>query len=483
MKKVILFILVILLILIGILAFKTINAPNRQTNIAASPAPELSDSAVSHFQQAIQFQTVSFADPTKWDSLPFIQFRKFLEATFPLVHQHLTREIISGYSYLYKWQGKNTSLNPFILMAHQDVVPVEESAKNMWTVDPFAGTIKDGYIWGRGTTDDKINLISIMESTEKLLKENYQPERTVYFVFGQDEEIGGKKGAVKIAQLLLSRNIKADIVMDEGGIITKKEIPGVRDNKSVALIGTAEKGYISLEFSVHKKGGHSSQPEQETAIDILMKAIVQLRANPFEKRFVQSTQEFLEFLAPEMKFPNNMAFSNAWLFKPMILRQYEKSNTANAMIRTTAVPTIINAGIKDNVVPTLATAVVNFRLLPGDSANYVTQKVKEIINDNRVVIRPYDDNISEASPATSSNSIAFRKIDSLVKKSYPKVVSAPFLLIGATDSRFFTEVSDNIIKFSPMIDPIGFHGIDERVSLESYQHSLWFFEQFLRSCK
>ncbi|CAF3430914.1 unnamed protein product, partial [Rotaria sp. Silwood2] len=385
--------------------------------------------------------------------------------------------------YLYKWQGKNTSLNPFILMAHQDVVPIEESSKEMWTVEPFAGTIKDGFIWGRGTTDDKINLISIMESAEKLLKDGYQPERTVYFVFGHDEELGGKKGAVKIVQTLQSRHIKADIIIDEGGIVTQIEVPGVKDNKPIALIGTVEKGYMSLEFSVHKKGGHSSQPEEETAIDILTKAIVKLRANPFEKHFVQSTQDFISYLAPDMKFPNNMAFANPWLFKGMILKQYEKSNKANAMIRTTAVPTIINAGIKDNVIPALATSIVNFRLLPGDSANYVMQKVKEIINDERVVIKPYDDNISEASPTTSINSIAFKLVDSIVKKSYDHVLSAPFLLIGATDSRHFTPISDNIIKFSPMVDPIGFHGIDERVSLESYQHSLWFFEQFLRSCK
>ena len=396
-----------------------------------------------------------------------------------LVHAKLQRETISGYSYIYKWQGKNESLNPFILMAHQDVVPIEESTIKMWTVAPFSGTVKDGYIWGRGTTDDKINLISILESSEKLLQENFQPERSVYFIFGHDEEIGGK-GAIKMAEILYTRNVKADMIIDEGGFVTNEKVPGM--TKPVALIATAEKGFLSLEFSVNVKGGHSSMPEKETAIDILTKAIVKLRANPFEARFVTSTKDFMSALGPEMGFPNNMAFANPWLFKSMIIKNYEKSASGNAMIRTTAVPTIINSGIKDNVIPTLATAVVNFRLLPGDSSNFVLRKTIEIIGDKRVIIKPYSDNISEASGTTPVESIGYKRVDSLVKKSFKKVLSAPFLLIGATDSRHFTKISDDILKFSPMIDPIGFHGIDERVSLESYRYSLWFYEQFLRSC-
>jgi carboxypeptidase PM20D1 len=481
MKKILLLIVVILLLLVGLIAFKTITAPNLQSKIKSNPVPALDSNALLHFQQAISYQTISFGDAKEWDSVPFINFRSFLETTYTLVHQKLEREIVNKYSYVYKWKGKNTALNPFILMAHQDVVPIEESTIKQWTCQPFEGIIKDGFIWGRGTTDDKINLISILESTEKLLKENYQPERTVYFVFGHDEEIGGKNGAVKIAELFKQRNIKADMIIDEGGILTKEKVPGL--SKPVALIGTSEKGYMSLELSVNKKGGHSSQPENETAIDILLKAIVRLRVNPFEARFVESTQDLMKYLGPEMKFPNNMAFANPWLFKPLIIKNYSESGTGNAMIRTTAVPTIIHTGIKDNVVPTLATAIVNFRLLPGDSSTFIENKVRELINDKRVIIKHYDENISEASPTTPVSSIAFKRVDSIIKKSYADILSSPFLLIGATDSRHFSKVSENIIKFSPMMDPIGFHGIDERVSLESYQHSLWFFEQFLRSCK
>lgn len=481
MKKIISIILISLLILIGIIAFKTITAPKLQTKINAAPLPALNPDALKHFQQAISYKTISYGDASKWDSVPFINFRKFLETTYPLVHQQLERETVGKYGYIYTWKGKNNSLNPYILMAHQDVVPIEASTEKMWTVDPFAGIVKDGFIWGRGTTDDKINLIAILESAEKLLKEGYQPERTVYFIFGFDEEIGGKQGAVQIAKLFQQRNIKADIIIDEGGIVTKDKVPGL--SKPVALIGTAEKGYMSLEFSVNKKGGHSSMPENETSIDILTEAIVKLRAHPFDAKFVTSTNDFFKFIGPEMKFPNNMAFANAWLFKPIIEKNYAKSGSGNAMIRTTAVPTIINAGIKDNVVPTLATAIVNFRLLPGDSSLDIIESVKKIVNDKRVIIKHYGADISEGSPVSSTHTASFKKLDSIVRLSYSGVLVAPFLMIGATDSRHFSAVSENIFKFSPMVDPIGFHGIDERVSLESFQHSLCFFEQLMRNCK
>jgi carboxypeptidase PM20D1 len=240
---------------------------------------------------------------------------------------------------------------------------------------------------------------------------------------------------------------------------------------------------MSLEFSVNKKCGHSSMPENETAIDILTKAIVKLRANPFDAKFVESTKNFFEFLGPEMKFPNNMAFANPTIFKPIIVKNYAKSGSGNAMVRTTFVPTIINAGIKDNVVPTLATSTVNFRLLTGDSSRIIIQKVKEIINDDRVIIKKSSVAISEASRVSSTSAPAFMVVDSIIRKTYANIITTPFIMIGATDSRHFTEISDNIFKFSPMQDPIGFHTIDEQVSLESYQHSLWFFEQLMRSCR
>jgi carboxypeptidase PM20D1 len=321
-------------------------------------------------------------------------------------------------------------------------------------------------------------LVSICESVEKLVIENFQPERTVYLVFGHDEELGGK-GAVAIAQLMKQRNIVAEMVMDEGGIITKEKIPGMKE--PVALVGTSEKGYLSIELVVEIPGGHSSMPEKETAIDILTKAIVTLRSHPFEPQFSVPMQGFIKSLGPEMPFVQKMAFANPWLFKGLIIGTYDKSAPGSAMLRTTIAPTIINAGIKDNVIPTQAKATVNFRLLPGDLSEDVIDRVKKIIDNDHVKISRLDAGaMAEASAVTPMDGYGYQKVETTIKKSYPNLLSSPFLMLGATDSRHFGEVSDNIVKFSPMIDPIGFHGIDERVSLESYQTALWFYEQLLK---
>lgn len=480
MKKFFFLLLAGLFLLIAVILINTFRMPSRQSQVEALPAPEVTPQALQHFQQALAYKTISYGDPSLFDSAQFIGFRKFLESTYPNFHSKLTREIIAGYTLLYKWEGSNPQLKPVILMAHQDVVPIEEATKTMWTVDPFAGEVKEGFIWGRGTTDDKINLISMVEAAEKLLAENFQPERTIYFSFGHDEEIGGK-GAIAVAALLKSRNIEAEFVLDEGGIVTLDKMPGI--TKPLALLGTSEKGYLSLELTVEQAGGHSSMPAEETSIDILTKALVNLRSQPFPSDLTGSTLEGTEFLGPEMPFLQKMAFANQWLFKGVIIGTYEKSPQSNAMVRTTMVPTIIDAGIKDNVVPTVATATVNLRLLPGDASEKVIEAVKRKIGDERVKVKNKNTFLSEATPVSAASGSGFQKVDEAIKKSYPQTITAPFLMIGATDSRYFYDVSKNIIKFSPMIDPIGFHGIDERVSLESYKTALWFYENLMRDVK
>jgi len=457
----------------------TLRMPSRQLHVEALPAPDINPQALQHFQQALRYKTISYGDSALWDSVQFIGFRNFLETTYPDFHNMLSREIIAGYSLLYKWEGKNPQLKPVIFMAHQDVVPIEEATREMWTVDPFAGEVKQGFIWGRGTTDDKINLISMVEAAEKLLGENFQPDRTIYFSFGHDEEIGGK-GAIATAALLKSRNIEAEFVLDEGGIVTLTKMPGI--TKPLALLGTSEKGYLSIELTVEESGGHSSMPADETSIDILAKALVNLRSKPFTSDLTGSTLEGTEYIGPEMPFIQKMAFANQWLFKGIIIGNYEKSPQSAAMIRTTMVPTIIDAGIKDNVVPTVAKATVNLRLLPGDLSDAVIAEVINKIDDDRVKVNRLK-MAAEASPVTSAASIGYQKVDEAIKKSLPGTITSPFLMIGATDSRFFYSVSENIIKFSPMIDPIGFHGIDERVSLDSYKTALWFYENLIRNTR
>ncbi len=466
----------ILLIFVGILLVNTLRYKSLQKKSQAVSAPGLSPSALTHFQEAIRIKTISFQEQSKADSSPFTAFHQFIQEAYPLVHQKLLREVVSGESLLYTWKGIDDQLKPIVLMAHQDVVPVEEATLTKWSVDPFAGTIKDDFIWGRGTADDKINLVSILEAAEKLLGENFQPKRTVYFAFGHDEETGGS-GARALASLLKSRGVNAGFVLDEGGIVTTYQVPGM--TKPVALLGTSEKGYMSLELVAEINGGHSSQPAKETSIDILARAIQRIRDSPFEPRFSESTQTFIDHIGPEQSFLRRMVFANQWLFRGIIFRIYEESPGGNAMIRTTGVPTIIEAGVKDNVIPTMAKATINFRLLPGDGSQEVVNRVKDLIGDDRIRIDVNQGFRAEASSVTPVDSEGYKIIEEVTLQTFGDVVVTPFMMIGGTDSRHFGEVSSSIIKFSPMIDPIGYHGIDERVSLESYRLAIGFYRQLL----
>jgi carboxypeptidase PM20D1 len=478
LKKILLVVATGLLLFSAVLLFNTFQFKSKQLLVEATTAPEVSAAAIQHFQEAIRFRTISHGDPSLFDSSAFLNFHKFLATTYPLIHATFTQESVARYSLLYKWEGKNSGLKPIILMAHQDVVPIEEATKEMWSVDPFSGELKDDFIWGRGTADDKINLISIMESAEKLLSEKFQPERTIYLSFGHDEELGGE-GAQATVAILKERNVSAELVLDEGGIVTKDKIPGM--TKPVALIGTSEKGYLSLELTAQKNGGHSSMPESETSIDILANALVRLRQRPFDPTFSESTQGFMEHVGPEMPFLQKIVFANRWLFEGVIVGIYEKTGSGNAVVRTTIAPTIIHAGVKDNVIPTIARATVNFRLLPGDSSAEVIRRVKQTIDDERITVEAFNSFIGEPTGVTSENSFAYKKVDEVAKKTFSNTITTPFLMIGGTDSRHFSEISEGIIKFSPMTDPIGFHGIDERVSVDGYRTTLWFYEQLMRN--
>ena len=480
MGKVLKFLGAVLLIVIAVVLFKTFTFKSKQLDITAVPAPDFTPEALEHFRGSIKFRTISSNEKGPFDSAQFTAFHRYLKSSYPLVHEKLSLQTIYGYSLLYKWEGTDASLAPYVLMAHQDVVPIEEASRGLWTVDPFEGVVKQDSIWGRGTCDDKINLIGIMEAVEKLLKEGFQPKRTIYLAFGHDEEVGGT-GAQGIAAELKSQNVQAELVLDEGGFVTMERVPDM--TKPVALIGTSEKGYLSLELSVEKNGGHSSMPEKETALDILTKALVTLREHPFAADFSESTRGFINHVGPEFPFLQKMVFANTWLFKKVVIGIYESSPGGNALVRTTTAPTIFHAGVKDNVVPTTVMAVVNFRLLPGDSSAWVINEVKKIINDDRVSMRVWGGFASEPTGITSEDGPGYKLVDETIHKTFPEAITTPFLMVGGTDSRHMEGVSKNIIKFSPMIDPVGFHGIDERVSLQSYRDTLWFFETLLRQTK
>jgi carboxypeptidase PM20D1 len=471
-KKILLFLGVALLLLIAVLLFNTFRAKPWPVTASDPVQQLLPDSAVLHMSQSIQIPTISFSDSSAIDTAAFKAFNTFIERAYPLVHQHLSKTFINQFSIVFEWKGQNASLAPIILMGHYDVVPVETASLDKWTVAPFSGTITDTCIWGRGASDDKSGVIVRLEATEAMLRKGFVPQRTIYLCFGHDEEIGGPS-APAMVEYLLQKKVRAEMVLDEGGEITENKLKDVK--RPIAVIGVAEKGYASFELSVEKEGGHSSMPADETAIDILTAALHKLRTKTPPSKLTPPVKEFLNRVGSSSDvFINRMAAGNMWLFEGMVKRIIAAKPEGSAMLHTTIVPTILESGIKDNVIPTDAKAIVNSRILPGETSETVESFIRKTINDDWVKIKKVSRFSADPSTETSIQSPAFRRIESAAYKNIPNVIPAPYLMIGATDSRYYRRISGGVVNFLPQTDSKGYHGINERLPLRDLQRSINF---------
>ncbi|NIV42421.1 MAG: M20/M25/M40 family metallo-hydrolase, partial [Candidatus Dadabacteria bacterium] len=380
-------VIAILLIITAIVLFNTINSKPAYVEVESAEDISIDHAAASNrFAKALTFKTIANKDPLKFPGSEYDGFHRFLVDSFPLVHSRLKKEVVGGYSLLYTWQGSDNTKKPILFMAHQDVVPIAPGTLDKWIHPPFGGKVSDGYIWGRGAIDNKSGVMGILEAVENLLVDGFAPKQTIYLSFGHDEEIGGNDGAKKTVELLQKRGVELEYVLDEGGIITDKMFPGISD--PVAIIGIAEKGYISLELVVEGKGGHSSMPPKETTVGILSKAITKLENDPFKPRIDGAAGLMFEKLAPYMPFYERMGLSNLWLFECFALNRITQSQSANAMVRTTTAPTMLEGSNKENVLAAKAKAVVNFRVLPGDTTDTVIKRVTKVVNDKRVIVSP-----------------------------------------------------------------------------------------------
>jgi carboxypeptidase PM20D1 len=474
------------LVLAGLLAVVQLRTSRLEPVPEAAPLPDSlaldADAAGRHLGEAITYPTVSLESGGPVDTMAFRQLHLFLERTYPLVHQHLSRDLIGGISLLFTWPGRDPSLAPVVLMAHQDVVPVTPEALDRWTHPPFAGQIADGFVWGRGALDDKASMMAILEAVEALLSQGYQPARTIYLAFGHDEEVGGLYGAGVIADTLRARGMAPPaMVLDEGGALSDG-MAGL--DGPAALIGVAEKGFVTLQLTVDAEGGHSSMPPRETAIGILSAAITRLEDHPFPARMTPAVQGMLENLAPAMSGASRLAMANLWLFQPLVIRRLLAEPQTAAMLRTTTAPTVFHAGVKDNVLPQRATASVNFRLLTGDTRASVMEAVRQTVADDRVQIT--ESLGMDPSPVSGTSGPAFDQLVSTIRQSaggrYPVV---PFLVMGGTDAKYYSADSDRVYRFMPWRlgkgDLERVHGTDERVAVTAFADGVRFYARLIRN--
>ncbi len=475
-KKLLKIIGIIIVAILIVCIVKALTVSSKQIEVKDTLAIKLDKMAIArHLSEAIRIKTISNQDRTKVEVKAFEEFHKFLEKTYPKIHKTLKKEVISGYALLYTWEGSDPSLKPILLMAHQDVVPVDSLTAKQWTHPGFSGAIADGFVWGRGALDVKNALISIMESVEYLLNKGFTPKRTIYLAFGHDEEVGGE-GAQAIAKLLKDRNVQLEYVLDEGGAIMEGMLPGV--SAPIALVGIAEKGYLTLKLTVTGEGGHSSMPPHHTALGVLAKALVAIENNPFPKDIKGPARQMFEYVAPHMSFPLRLMFTNMWCFKPLLKWQFEKSESTNAMTRTTVACTMAGGSEKENVLPTEAWAIINSRILPGETIDSTIAYLKKVIDDESVTIEamPWSNN---PSPVSDINAASFVSIATITRQLDNSIIVAPYLVLGATDSRHYNALTNQIYRFTPVKmnkeDLKRTHGINERISIADLENSVKFF--------
>lgn len=480
-KRILLFLAALIVLLLLAVAINTLRHGSRQIEVAPAPTLVLDENAAAQrLAAAVRLRTISLDGQSAASAAEFRKLHALLKKSFPRAHVVLKRETVNELSLLYTWPGSDPAAKPIMLMAHQDVVPIAPGTERDWQADPFAGEIRDGFVWGRGAWDDKANLFAIFEAIETLAASGFKPRQTLYIASGHDEEVGGEQGAKAIAALLQSRGVKLDFVVDEGLLITEGILKGL--DRPAALIGIAEKGYLTLALAAKARPGHSSMPPPETAIGMLSAALARLEDRQMPAAIRGVAAEMFDTLAPEMGGLNRVLLSNLWLFGPVVKSQLEKGASTNAMLRTTTALTVVQGGNKENVLPGRAEALVNFRILPGDTGNGVTAHVKATVANEAISVAR-SGHVNEPTPISPSAAPSYRLINRTIRELFPGTVVAPGLMIAATDSRHMAPIADAIYRFSPVRakneDLSRFHGTNERISVANHAELIRFYHRLL----
>jgi carboxypeptidase PM20D1 len=458
-------------------------------NTGAAPAAPIaidSKSAAQHLGAAVRFVTVSYgggAHAADKDAA-LEALRAWMAKTYPNFHKAARREII-GESLLFTWKGANPGLDPVLLMAHMDVVPVVPGTEKSWSRGPFSGDVAGGYVWGRGSIDDKGSLVMILEAAERLAKSGFTPQRTVMFAFGQDEEAGGDQGNGVIAAALKKRGVHFDFVLDEGGAIVDEPFPGVQ--RPVAFVGVAEKGYLTLDLVAHGEGGHSSRPTHDLAVVRLADAVLKVVNHPFASGLDDIQREKLAVLAPFVPLPQRLLLANLWLFEPIVDRLVEITPEGAAGLHTTIAPTMIAGGIKDNVLPPEARATINFRLHARDTIASVIEHVRKAVDDPKVDVVALNETKEEASKVADIHGAAYQFLASQIQSSFGGIPVAPDTATGATDSRHYLPIAGAVFRLDPFRfgpdDLQRVHGTNERLAVRDLAPAVGFYMRLMRNLK
>ena len=452
--------------------------PKPQKGIETDEVTFDKDRTVETLAELVRCKTVSYNDPALEDDAEFEKLVAMLPALYPRVFDVCTLKRLPGRALLLRWPGKKDR-EPTVLMAHYDVVPVDEEA---WEKPAFEAVIEDGVMWGRGTLDTKATFNAALSAANHLIAKGFVPEHDVYFAFSGGEEVNGE-GAPNIVKYFQERQIVPALVVDEGGAVVQGVFPGVK--APCALIGIAEKGMINAQYLVHSAGGHASAPPVKTPIGSLTKACQQVLKKPFPLHVTKPVAEMFDTLGRHSTFLYKVIFANLWCFRwvlDIICRS--SGGDMNALLRTTSAFTQMEGSNARNVIPPTAKLVANMRLNPADTVDGALEYLRHVVNDPDVEITALES--SEPSRISETDCEAWDKVASAVASTWTGSITAPYLMVQCSDSRHYGVLSDHVYRFSAMDltteERRTIHGHNERIRLETIHKSVEFYIRLIRKC-
>ena len=436
------------------------------------------DKTIENLRTLVRYKTVSYRDHTLEDDSEFEGLINELPNLYPNVFEKCEFKRLPDRALLFRWQGKKTD-KPTVLMAHYDVVPVNEE---MWDKPAFESILEDGVLWGRGTLDTKVTVNGVLSAADHLIAQGFVPQDDIYFAFSGGDEINGD-GAKNIVDYFEENGIELSLVVDEGGAVVENVFPGVK--APCGLIGIAEKGMVDVKYETKSAGGHASAPKPHTPVGVLARACAKIENNPFKCHITKPVAEMFDTLGRHSSFLYKMIFANLWVFSPVLaLLGKIQGGEMNALLRTTVAFTQMQGSAAANVIPPKASMVSNIRLNPLDTIDSALEHLKKTINDDSIELSV----ISGMNPSriSQTNCEAYDKVAKAVASTWRGCLVSPYLMVQCSDSRHYGRISDKVYRFSAMDltadERATIHGNNERIRVECANRAVEFYIRLIKQC-
>ena len=471
--------LCLITVFVFVVAFRALRfTPKPQPEVSTEEFKFDKDAAVDALAQLVRCKTISYNDKSLEDDGEFAKLISLLPGLYPRVFDVCSVNQLPDRGLLLRWPGKNHG-DPAVLMAHYDVVPVNEEN---WEKPPFAAILEDGVLWGRGTLDTKVTFNGIFSAANYLIAKGFQPENDIYFAFSGGEEVNGN-GAPNIVQYFIDHHIQPALVVDEGGAVVENVFPGVK--QPCGLIGIAEKGMMNVQYRTVSAGGHASAPKPHTPVGVLAAACKKVEDHPFKAHIEGPAAKMFDTLGRYSSLLYRVIFSNMWCFGWVIdLLGRLSGGEMNALVRTTSAFTQMEGSSARNVIPPEAKMVANMRLNPHDSVASALDYLRKTVDDKNVEITVLES--FEPSPISEVDCPAWDKVAYAVANTWKGCIVAPYLMVQCSDSRHYGKISDHVYRFSAMDlsaeERATIHGNNERIRVETVAKAVEFYIRLMKQC-